>query len=360
MCHINITYHVMKRKIPWNLIIARLKGDITEKENTQLNVWLAKEQNLQLFEELETLWEKVQLKTAIYEADMEYYWKKLSTYMEKEEKVRNFMPPENEKNKIFSITHFTRKLAAACVLLILALSGTFFLGQFSTTKKIQTQTIVSMNGKSKVVLSDGTEVWLHSNTTLTFHEKKNLREAELNGEAFFNVTHNKKVPFLVKSNDVKVKVYGTKFNVNSYATSDNTIVSLYEGSVSLSAGDKTIMLKPGQEGNYNKEAKNLKIDYGDIEYAKSWTNDQLHFENKSIREICKYLSKWYSAEIIIDNRIPNDQSFTFTLQNEPLEEVIRIMARINSFDYQFLENNRLLIQPLTTNLKNNKPMQKVK
>jgi len=359
MCHINTTYLVMKRKIPWNLIIARLKVDITEKENAQLNVWLAKKQNLQLFEELETLWEKVQHKTATYEADMEYYWKKLSTYMEKEEKVRNFLPPENEKNKTFSITHFTRKLAAACVLLVLALSGTFFLGQFSTTKKIQTQTIVSMNGKSKVVLSDGTEVWLHSNTTLTFHEKKNLREAKLNGEAFFNVTPNKKVPFIVKSNDIIVKVYGTKFNVNSYTASNDAIVSLYEGSVSLSAGDKTIMLKPGQEGNYNRVAKNLKIGYGDIEYAKSWTNDQLHFENKSIREICKYLSKWYSAEIIIDNRIPNDQSYTFTLQNEPLEEVIRIMARINSFDYQFLENNRLLIQPQTTNVKNNKPMQKV-
>ena len=105
------------------------------------------------------------------------------------------------------------------------------------------------------------------------------------------------------------------------------------------------MLKPGQEGHYDKLYNILDVKDGDVEFAKSWTNDKLQFQNKNLRYVCRYLAKWYATDINIDSSIADNQSYSFTLSDESLEEVVRILTRINSFDYQFSEDNKLIIKP---------------
>ena len=183
---------------------------------------------------------------------------------------------------------------------------------------------------------------------------RSKREVDLQGEAYFSVKHDTNIPFVVHSNGASVKVHGTKFNVNSYSMSDNILVSLYEGSVSMKIANKNVMLKPGEEGNYDKLKNTLDVKNGDVDFAKSWTNDQLRFKDKNLRYVCRYLAKWYSVDIVIDSAIADNQSYSFTLQNESLEDVIRILSRINSIEYKFDENNNLTLKnkEITTSTKN--------
>jgi len=236
---------------------------------------------------------------------------------------------------------------AASVLLAITFSGAYYLGRKTISAPSTTLTYSSLTGKSKVVLPDGTEVWLHTNTQLSYNDgfTSGSREVTLNGEAFFNVKHDADKPFVVHSNDVAVTVHGTKFNVNSYASSEHTLVSLYEGSVSMKTSTNDKLLKPGQEGYYDKQQNQLVVKQGDVEFAKSWTNDQLRFENKNLRYVCRYLEKWYSVDIEIDPAIADNQAYTFTLSTESLEEIVRIMGRITPIEYRFEDSNKLYIRP---------------
>ena len=113
----------------------------------------------------------------------------------------------------------------------------------------------------------------------------------------------------------------------------------------MKAANNDVKLKPGEVGYYDKLYNTLDVKKGDVEFAKSWTNDKLRFQNRNLRYVCRYLSKWYATDIKIDPAIANNQSYTFTLSDESLEEVVRILSRINSIDYKFDENNQLVIQP---------------
>ncbi len=336
----------MKPKLPWDIIISKLRGTISEEDAIIFNNWLELDDNRQLFKQLEVVWENIQNKVANYEPDVEYYWTELSARIKADESGSTTSETSKSSTRYIPIKKIYRIVAAASVLLAITFSGAFYLGRNNFQNKSTIQTYSSLTGKSKVTLPDGTEVWLHSNTTLSYNSnlKSDKREVDMQGEAYFCVKHDANRPFIVHSNGASVKVHGTKFNVNSYSISDNILVSLYEGSVSMKIANKDVVLKPGEEGNYDKLNKILDVKIGDVDFAKSWTNDQLRFKDKNLRYVCRYLAKWYSVDIIIDSAIANNQSYSFTLQNESLEDVIRIMSRINSIEYKFDENNKLILK----------------
>lgn len=330
----------MNKKLPWDSIISKLRGNLTEEEAKSLTQWLAKDDNAILFQQLEVVWDNIQRKVANYEPDMAYYWKELSARMDKN--VTN-LPPV--KSKHFTLKSFYKYVAAASILLIVSLSSLYYFGYLRTDNSIISQSYTSLNGKSKVILPDSSEVWLHSNTTLTYSysNESNLREVALKGEAYFKVRHNADKPFIVKAGEVQVKVHGTQFNVNAYNESGSVLVSLNQGSVEMKTSTKNVFLKPGEEGTFNKANKQLAVNKSDVAFAQSWTKDQLHFENKNLREVCKYLSKWYSVDINIDPAIADNQAYSFTVQNESLEEIARLLAKVNGINYRFTDKNELIL-----------------
>jgi len=337
----------MEKKLPWDIIISKLRANLTVEDAISFENWLNVDNNRQLFQQLQTVWENVQNKVANYEPDLEYYWKELSARISQEETIQIQSDSPQPEPKSIPLKRLYRIVAAASILLAITFSGAYYLGKNNNTDYSAPLTYSSLTGKSKVILPDGTEVWLHSNTTLSYNSnfRSNTREVTMSGEAYFSVTHDVNKPFIVHSNEASVTVHGTKFNVNAYESSQNILVSLYEGSVSMKAANNDVMLKPGQEGHYDKLYNTLDVNVGDVEFAKSWTNDKLRFQNKNLRYVCRYLSKWYATDISIDTSIADNQSYSFTLSDESLEDVVRILSRINSFDYRFDENNKLVIKP---------------
>lgn len=196
-------------------------------------------------------------------------------------------------------------------------------------------------------MPDGSNVWIHSATSLTYNTNyysKN-RNVRLNGEAYFDVAHDKDHPFVVETEGMKITVHGTKFNVESFLGSENTFVSLKEGSVSLETKAETRFLHPGEVGTFNKRNGRLQIEKGDIELAVSWASNQIVFKNRPLNEICPLLSKWYNVKINLSPELQEQYRYTFTLRHEPLEEIMRIMSRIHPINYEFNDENMLTILP---------------
>ena len=169
------------------------------------------------------------------------------------------------------------------------------------------------------------------------------REVALNGEALFDVTKDNRHPFVVLASEVKVKVHGTCFNVNSYPKEENIRVTLFRGSVSLEAGGKEAYLYPGEIAALNKRDKTLNITSADMFYESFWASESVRFEAKSLRYITRYLEKWYNVKIEVDPTIPDSQAYTFTIKDESLEVSLRIMSRINPIAYTFDEDDHVQI-----------------
>lgn len=329
----------MKKEIPWDLIVSKLKQDLTADEDRQLAEWLSDEGNREVFDELHQVWQKVQARAASYTPDKNKYWAELSKRMD----VRK--AASLPKTKILSFTHLRRYAAVACVLLVAAFS--IYIGMELGRPALGEQVYSNLGGKSKVRLSDGTEVWLHSNTTLAYSTDYEAEERLVNvkGEAYFDVTHDKDKPFIVQTDGMRVVVHGTKFNVEAFPESENTLVSLVEGSVSLETNEEKRFLVPGETATFNKHSRQLHIEKGNVDFMRSWANDQVVFDKKSLGYVCRYLSKWYNVKINVAPELADKYLYTFTLRNETLEEIMRIMSRINPMEYSFDEKNVLTVSP---------------
>lgn len=334
----------MKRELPWDLIISKLKEEITDDDNRRLSEWLSDSANREVYEELQEVWLKVCTKVIDYTPDTDYYWKELMCRMEAGQyKASGRVKAETKKEKFY----FRRYAAVACVAIAIFLSASFYIGVKIGRPELAQQTYSNWGGKSEVSLPDGTSVWIHSKTSLAYNTNFQSKDriVNLTGEAYFDVAHDKNKPFVVQTEGMKVIVHGTKFNIESFSNSENTLVSLEEGSVSLETEKEQRFLHPGEVATFNKRSHNLQIEEGDVTLAVSWANDQMMFRDKPLNEICRFLSKWYNVKIILSPELHGKFRYTFTLRHEPLEEILRIMSRINPISYEFNDENTLTILP---------------
>lgn len=172
------------------------------------------------------------------------------------------------------------------------------------------QVIVPYGKQSKVVLADGTTVWLNAGSQLSYPTSftGNIREIHLSGEALFDVTSDPAHPFHVITSKIKIQVTGTRFNVTSYAN-DNTIQTvLLSGKIQARENkhfSKAVELTPGDRIVYNKTSNKLTKDQVDVELFSSWVNGYLVFEDETISEIFKKLERFYNKKIRIEGTTGN-------------------------------------------------------
>lgn len=191
----------------------------------------------------------------------------------------------------------------------------------------------------KVVLSDGTLVWLNSSTILKFPFSflQNEREITINGEAYLEVAKNADKPFIVHTDHGSVKVLGTQFNINTY-DSEVMRVSLVDGAVQVNSVDKQVKLKPGQEAICVADPNKVTVQKFDPDEVLSWRQGIHHFYDNTVQEICEVFPRWYGINIKIDNKDIKENRFTGVInRNEPLEKFLRALkatASINSYELQ--------------------------
>lgn len=320
-----------EKRIPWELIISNLEQEISTNGEQALSEWLSDPKNQEVFDEIRAVWQAVQSHESQYVPNNSYYWKELSTRLN----LRSTRP----QRKTFQIRKSYQ--IAACVTMLVVCFTSFYFGLTWKQDIAQRQTYTNANGKSQITLPDGTSVWLHSTTTLSYDsdfQKKN-RTVDLEGEAFFEVAKDKSKKFIVHADGVDVAVYGTKFNVSSRIGKEEVDVNLFEGSVALhtSKDNKEHFLNPLETATYNKKSQFLSIRKS-TEIDAAWAAPSIQFSNRSLKDICQVLSKRFSIEIIVNPIIGNKYTYTFKLHDENIQEILTLMASINSFEYSF-ENN---------------------
>lgn len=156
--------------------------------------------------------------------------------------------------------------------------------------------IVPKRSTLALTLSDGTRVWVNSESELSYHVNfaKNERRVKLKGEAFFEVAKDTERPFIVDANDLSVQAIGTAFDINSYTP--NAKVLLTEGRLKINGQEKEIFINAG---NAAKITNNQLLSYPleDIEEATSWKDGYFYFKNKNMQQILDELSRWYGVDI---------------------------------------------------------------
>ncbi|SMO56278.1 FecR family protein [Solitalea koreensis] len=197
----------------------------------------------------------------------------------------------------------------------------------------------------KIKLSDGTEVWLNSDSELKFplEFETDKRVVYLKGEAFFKVAKNPKKPFIVKVNEkLDVQVLGTSFNVNSYSSSALK-VALVEGSVKLNSNGTESLLKPGFMATYSPGSGFSQSTF-DEQQVLSWMQGIYLFNNSDLNEINEIVQRWYDVKIEADPSL-QDVSISGAIEkNKPLEQFLQNLTATSQLHYIVKENNIVLLK----------------
>ncbi|WP_184549976.1 FecR family protein [Mucilaginibacter sp. FT3.2] len=158
---------------------------------------------------------------------------------------------------------------------------------------------IPRGGQYAVMLPDGTNVWLNSQSSLTYPVAFNgaERNVTLKGEAYFEVAKNKQHPFIVHTYGVSVKVLGTHFNVSAYNDDNEVKTTLLEGSVSLTKGHSSALLIPGQQGIASSQQDKIITKTVNVNQAVAWKMGYFIFRDDNIGDIMKKVARWYDVEV---------------------------------------------------------------
>lgn len=243
------------------------------------------------------------------------------------------------------------KIAVTAVVFIV-LAGILYLSDLlsKNTKKIQQIVSTEKGSKTKIVLPDGSQVWLNADTKLSYSPSFDAatREVTLVGEAYFDVVKDSKHPFVVHTENMDIRVLGTVFNVKSYANETTSQTTLLKGRVQVllkNQENQEIYLSPNEKITVRNTAKNkplhstnnhsqlntdtlplfVKTDLiaaDSVGYETAWKNERLVFRQESFEEIVSVLERWYNVKITVQ-RIPENNKFRGTFNNDNLEDVLK-------------------------------------
>ena len=312
----------IKQSIPVELIIASFRGVMDSTQKSDLESWLSVEENRTKYEALKRLWHHTVSNAVPYNSSKGY---------------------GKYRRRIFNV--WKKVAVAASVAAIAAISFTTY--NYLKPQPVEQQVCRCVTGKSVVELPDGSVVVLHKGSSLSYDSafSRTNRSVSLDGEAFFDVAEDKENRFTLNVDDLTVTVYGTSFNVNENC--ENVVVSLVEGAVEVSApGDLRCSLVPDHSAIYYKETGSLIDRKDDVAFASCWAKDHLTFTQASLGEVCRYMSKWYDVQIVVPEELKSSCSYTFTIREEPIDQILDIMCRINPMEYLYSNDHRIIISEI--------------
>lgn len=325
-------------------IIGFLTQSLNSEEMQSLQAWISEsDENRKYFTDMQEMWlsasDESDKKAFDKEKAYQFFMSQtqLPTQTQSSEGVQTFVQTPIKKRAPLLIRKW---MYAAAVVALVLISGTIAYrgGKMEIQNKL-TQIVVEapLGSKTKLYLPDGTLVWLNAGSTISYAQNfgVNDRNLSLSGEGYFEVTKNKELPFEVCTNDLKVKVLGTKFNFRNYADDIEAEVCLLEGKVALRTQEKDVELNPDQKALLDKKTGKLSVSGTEAAYSSEWTNDFLYFDEKLLPDITKKLERSYNVKITIaDDTLRTFRFFgKFRRKEQNIREVMDILSSTEKMTY---------------------------
>lgn len=215
----------------------------------------------------------------------------------------------------------------------------------ASTSEVSYNTMIIPKGRQfQVMLSDGSKVWLNAESSLRYPTvfKGKERKVEITGEAFLEVAPDNKQPFIVTTHGMEVQVLGTSFNINAYNDEAQIKTTLAEGSVKVISGSSSVMLTPGKQAVADKTS-GLKVLNADVNSEIAWKQGYFKFEDDSIEDIMRQLSRWYNVEVRYEGKI-TERFFSTVSRNVPISQVLTLLERTGAVHFT-TEGNRITVKP---------------
>lgn len=310
-----------KQQYIHKLAIAYFEGRIGLNQEKELFDFInSNNYNLHLFRE----WEKEWLQSSYDSTCADTAWRRLEFRIKtKESIVENLFPHRFNFKRIFYV--------AATVLLFIGFSYYGYNYYRLNHSEAYFENEVPYGEKSKILLADGSIVWLNSGSTLKYSTSFNNknRSVILDGEGYFEITKQNGVPFKVCTKGYDIVVKGTKFNVTAYGDDEYVSTTLVEGRVEINYKDKVYAMSPGEEIKLNKKTGKMQKSTINASHINSWINNVIEYDNITLQELMAKLSRRFNASITIRNSKLNDYTFNISLRNdETLDQILNGIQKI--------------------------------
>ena len=250
---------------------------------------------------------------------------------------RRLVPPRTKRLRLFRLAG----VVAASVLLCFA---SWFI--YDYWKPVAMQTVSAGAAISVITLPDQTKVTLNRYSSLTYPDrfKEDRREVQLQGEAYFEVAHDTQKPFVVSTEDMSIRVLGTKFNVKAYAEDEAVYTTLVSGSVRTNNKQSTYstLLSPNEQCIYYPGNNRMETRKIDPQTFLGWVQGRFIFENETLEEILKQLGRWYDTEIFYQN--PRVAKYRFTGNVDRFDQISTLLHMIEkTYPVSFTINGRTIV-----------------
>ena len=351
----------------WNLLGKKLAGDANEEDLFELDKLMKLHPELlYAAQHIEDMWKM---------RDREKTDESEEAFIAHFRKMRNIWPVANEGkdqltvNSIRSKWQFftTKHIAVFAISLTIILSTILWLNRKeaqSQTKSQFSEISTKPGSRSKLILPDGSIVWLNAGSKITYGSSFGSlhRNIQLTGEAFFDVKKSN-IPFIIHTSTVQIKVLGTVFNVKAYPTEQTIVTSLIRGRVEVSmdkSPERKIILNPNEklvlinetivQTSKNKIQAEPILAISPLTHTKdsmiletSWKDNKLTFQDETFEELARDMERWYGVSITFAKEELKQARFTGVFEKENIEQALEALQFGTDFHYQ-LKNNSIIIQ----------------
>ncbi len=311
------------------LILSYLEGRATGDEILMLEAWMGEsDENRRYFRQFKNIWEAT-----------------VALPISTNKALAKVLKQINPKQKSLTFWQFAQRIAA--VLFIPALITVIWMYSQKEIKSsgpaIAYNTAVAAFGTfSQLELPDGSRVWLNAGSSLKYPDKfdNNNRVVQLCGEAYFEVSSNESIPFIVNTPYFSVKATGTRFNIRAEKNFHTASVTLVEGKVAVQKlspyepAELIASLKPDQHMLFDTLTSQYSIQTEDSYKHFAWKDGKLVFRNDNISEVARRISLQYNVDIEILGDAIKRYRYRATFENEPLGELLRLLKISSPIDYR--------------------------
>jgi transmembrane sensor len=330
------------KKIDWEILVNHLTGVSSEIEEEELAEWLSEtEENRTLYERVKITWSAE--RKALTKPDTE---KALNLVLSRirqsdaatETKVIRFAQSPGRKQALsLTARSYIVRVAAAIVVAV----GAIYLLTTLTSRRETGEISLTFNSMQTIELSDGTRVTADIGSSFAYPESfadGHAREVSLEGEAYFDVAKNDRVPFIVRAGAGRIEVLGTKFNVRAWKGDRQIVLAVQEGTVSFQTEgnndtSKVVYVRDNEASRLIEGQSPTTPEEVDVSRYLSWMKREIYFQNTPVPEVLNQLERWYNVTIETADSSMLRNNITVFIENKRLVENLNLISVVMNAPY---------------------------